>query len=683
MDNKTIAVYAYQPDSTIIEQYILESNSQKIYFLHFDEYDIIIGKKEVEYINKNNIEIIVSTCTLDQKWLENRIIELGVREDLFKCQIWPTFYFVKTDMQMKAVRNIFYENSSHTNIKFTHPFLCFIGRGKKHRCMLLDELQKESFLDKGLVTFHDENNYSKVYKWKYYNGGKLHIDDEYLQNRTSYSFNEKFFQGFLHLVAETDEIVPIISEKTATPLLCKRPFLILGAVNIHKKLQELGFLLYDEIFDYSFDDEEDIEKRIELYLKNVHAIIFSEDLEGLYEKIKEKIEFNYNLAKNFARSSKSVPSHIKEYFKTFPHKEFPLPGDEGLAGIFNNFEDNEEKFYFQKTYRPEKLYFHYAEINYEEIVEEIKNKKPKRIIILGEIEWQPWATKDFVNIVNQYDIKVTFVLGCKESGLIKNYIEDLNINNVNVEYWPKFYFRYSTPILKTLPPIENKHISIPFICLNNNPHIHRCFLIDKIAKYNLFDKGVVSWADINGFVKNMQFDFEYFDKKTIIDLDNMASHRGSYVIPKEYNDVFFDFVTESTSNVIFITEKTIKPLIFKKPFAVLGYVGINQYLRELGFELYDEIIDYSFDNIEDLNIKTEMFAQEMIKISNLTNLNDVYKSLEEKINYNYNRCLELSKDMELPKEIHLASSLFLTNPFIDQLGCLARYKNYNFDDCIF
>jgi hypothetical protein len=68
-------------------------------------------------------------------------------------------------------------------------------------------------------------------------------------------------------------------------------------------------------------------------------------------------------------------------------------------------------------------------------------------------------------------------------------------------------------------------------------------------------------------------------------------------------------------------------------------------LKLLGFEPFDEIIDYSFDNQDSVEKRGEILINSISDIVNCTNLNALYKKLYPKIEHNYNRALEIIHDI--------------------------------------
>ena len=97
----------------------------------------------------------------------------------------------------------------------------------------------------------------------------------------------------------------------------------------------------------------------------------------------------------------------------------------------------------------------------------------------------------------------------------------------------------------------------------------------------------------------------------------------------------------SQIDTLFITEKTWKPIVFKKPFLVWGGKGIHTKLKELGFELYEELFDYSFDNsssrLDDLCNTIQPYM--LMEPSMLGTSIDL--TIKKKIEYNFNHYCEL------------------------------------------
>lgn len=282
----------------------------------------------------------------------------------------------------------------------------------------------------------------------------------------------------------------------------------------------------------------------------------------------------------------------------------------------------------------------------DQILEKAKQQRPSRVVILGEFEWDmPVLTKEFVDELKLIGAELHLI----HCGFPCQYYTDrytsFGIDMKNVIFWKTHWLNYS---MRNLIHIDiekqnqNNTNKYPFISLNNRSHIHRCALIDELSERNLIDKGVVSWvAHLN---ENPNYPFRHFDRNRRIYLgDNFEKEFDSFLIPKQFHESFLHVITEATLTVPLISEKVVKPILFKKPFLTLGIHNWNDTLRELGFQLYDEIFDYEYDKFEDLNQRTRMLVDNIDRIID-KDLDQLYKILEPKIEYNYQRCLEIIKD---------------------------------------
>lgn len=264
----------------------------------------------------------------------------------------------------------------------------------------------------------------------------------------------------------------------------------------------------------------------------------------------------------------------------------------------------------------------------------LQNTKADEVVILSELEWEvPNITSEIVNEFKNKNVKLTVVLGSYDT---------LNCE-ANIIYWPTFWINWTRENLKwvKVSDFDINLVKYPFISLNNRSHYHRCVFIDEMAKNNLIDKGIVTW--VKHLNENSNFPYNHFDNRQLLLNDDFKQKLDSFLIPIEYNQSLFHVITEATHKSLFITEKTIIPTLLKKPYIVLGKEGFNRKLLDLGFKLYDEIFDYSFDSEPDIFKRTEMFVKNVEKLPKL-DLQETYRILVPKIMYNYNRANEIAND---------------------------------------
>ena len=132
-----------------------------------------------------------------------------------------------------------------------------------------------------------------------------------------------------------------------------------------------------------------------------------------------------------------------------------------------------------------------------------------------------------------------------------------------------------------------------------------------------------------------------FSNLDIVNLTEIESnHRGfQELIPLEYYQTNCDLVLESTIETLFITEKTWKPIVFKKPLLVWGGQGIHAKLKDLGFKLYEELFNYNFDKFRNNKIRLDKFCETVKPYMNMepsTLKHSIKLSIKDKIEYNYN-----------------------------------------------
>ena len=120
-----------------------------------------------------------------------------------------------------------------------------------------------------------------------------------------------------------------------------------------------------------------------------------------------------------------------------------------------------------------------------------------------------------------------------------------------------------------------------FMCLNRKPHAHRRIIVqylDQVKEQGYFTTGANdTLADAN--VGN------YSIPNDVYTLGDIAT----------WQDAYLNIVTETTfnNNNFFISEKTWKPIIGLRPFFVYGQPQLRQYLKEQGFDTFEDIIDYA------------------------------------------------------------------------------------------
>ena len=81
----------------------------------------------------------------------------------------------------------------------------------------------------------------------------------------------------------------------------------------------------------------------------------------------------------------------------------------------------------------------------------------------------------------------------------------------------------------------------------------------------------------------------------------VTGQQQRYFNPMWYNDTYFSLVAETTKDLLggtHVTEKSFKPMAYYHPFIVWGQPGTLHFLKDLGFETFENLFDESYDLIQ-------------------------------------------------------------------------------------
>ena len=123
---------------------------------------------------------------------------------------------------------------------------------------------------------------------------------------------------------------------------------------------------------------------------------------------------------------------------------------------------------------------------------------------------------------------------------------------------------------------------------------------------------------------------------TILRKTNVLEHTGFHIVNES-------FVEEE--NTVFFTEKTFKSMLLYQPLIIWGQPNCNHYLKELGYKLYDDWFDLSFDLEKDHHRRHKLLLDSIRKlVHNLKNKNrneviDWRFKNKEVLEYNKNKLL--------------------------------------------
>jgi hypothetical protein len=336
MDRKmSLKVYAvHHGDSYLEPEYQWESDINRIKELLPDKIICLcLEEQDAFYIFRNFFKNI-------ENWLDqqNRYIDLIVPSNAnypwhprIRIHTSPACFAMValSAPHMHAVRNqkvLLSQPSIFLNdnqIPYTKIFSCYNNNVSFHKSFMIDNLVRYGLIDHGIVTAHLLNQVvcpdGTPYKWQWHDGSKLLDEDDFKLNSNEAMSADRLPKSYnlaaMDIVTESRYANGefFFSEKTMKPIAALKPFLVCSCKGYHKKYLRdyFGFQLYDEIFDYAFDDEPNIEKRIDGLLQNVQTfktLFETKGESGIYSLLNEKLWYNYT-----------------QVFRRFYDKHFMIP----------------------------------------------------------------------------------------------------------------------------------------------------------------------------------------------------------------------------------------------------------------------------------------------------------------------------------------------------------------------
>lgn len=224
----------------------------------------------------------------------------------FKNLIWfysnnkETPSLLNWDYREKLVKLHYDCKDKRSKQEFDKHFLCFNRAPRLHRVFIFGELMTNpNLVNKSITTMgkayndhpqafyfalksivQDDYKHSKERLLEFYKNYNSLSEFSYdISNikeiNTASNLNLPAHLGtFLNIVTETlfEPNTIFLSEKIYKPILCCQPFIVVGNPHYLRKLQELGFETFSDIWDEGYDQEENLSKRMEMIVDTLIEI---------------------------------------------------------------------------------------------------------------------------------------------------------------------------------------------------------------------------------------------------------------------------------------------------------------------------------------------------------------------------------------------------------------------------
>jgi len=192
-------------------------------------------------------------------------------------------------------------------------------------------------------------------------------------------------------------------------------------------------------------------------------------------------------------------------------------------------------------------------------------------------------------------------------------------------------------------PIKKK-----FLCLNRMSKAHRLASLAFLQKYNIIDNCYVSYGDVITDELRLRVLKEYNGSLTKDDinkivspihLDHTQGTNANDTNPKEgssiesyFNSSLFSIVNETLHDthfseyngvpVIFLSDKTYKTFYFHHIPIINAGRGVVRYLRDSGYDMFDDIIDHGYNDVLDPVARLTFMIEQIRKLDSKYSLQD-------------------------------------------------------------
>ena len=295
-----------------------------------------------EFHHKNNNSIRASELDC----VEELVVRTKIPVTVYTCDYHPDELLQSVYTNFKVLCDDFFMKAHiqpfrpKVRKKIKKPFWCGNGRYAMHRhlvmCHLVDKPGNYSWFytcrdmngaftnvdwTGSLINNKLEKKNKKLNKSHFFIDGmaeKLQIENasKFTLAKKKFLPNARFHKSyetcFCAVINETRFAQPVanVSEKMLNAVQAKTPFILVGPPRSLEYTRKLGFKTFSDFWDESYDLEENHEKRMLMIFDLIDSInkMSIEEMEEMYEQMKEIIEHNFNAHYALPNTAYNLPS---------------------------------------------------------------------------------------------------------------------------------------------------------------------------------------------------------------------------------------------------------------------------------------------------------------------------------------------------------------------------------------
>lgn len=164
-----------------------------------------------------------------------------------------------------------------------------------------------------------------------------------------------------------------------------------------------------------------------------------------------------------------------------------------------------------------------------------------------------------------------------------------------------------------------------FVCLNRVARSNRTYFVNELLQRNLQQYGVITLGSDptchdTQWIEQIMPQYRHMMPLTLDELTATTQ----YDLPAEVQDAIINVVTESSSDYqlakyetwdrMFATEKTAKAFAMHQLPLFVTVPGYVEYLRSIGFDMFDDILDHSYDSEPVPTMRIQRVAAELDRL---------------------------------------------------------------------
>lgn len=210
--------------------------------------------------------------------------------------------------------------------------------------------------------------------------------------------------------------------------------------------------------------------------------------------------------------------------------------------------------------------------------------------------------------------------------------------------------------IKKHPPTSAVKLSKKFLCLIRRASRSRAQFASAMLEPELRHSVTISFGSYHYDSELQIYQSLFVNDELPILLDGRVAEGTAdriFDVEDSWYGCLFNCVVETSSQTdpgsfrsIFLTEKTYKAFAMCQIPIWFAVPGVVAQVRNLGFDLFDDIIDHSYDSIHDQNARLSCLIQQIKLLNNKFSLDkcqSIRDSLWTRLQHNYNRVAELDQ----------------------------------------